>query len=202
VKRRKLAVLLSGRGSNFISIDEAIGRGEIDAEIVVVVSNRSDAAGITVARERGLEAHAIDHRQFESREEHEAAVREVIDAHEPDFLCLAGYMRRLTPSFVAAYPNRIVNIHPSLLPSFPGVDAQRQAIEHGVKVTGCTVHFVDSGVDTGPIIVQKPIEILPGETADALSARLLPIEHAAYIEALSILCSGRYSIDGRRISTW
>lgn len=197
--KRKLVVLLSGRGSNFVAIADAISRGEINAEVVTVISNKSDAAGLRTAAERGIAAQAIDHRQFASREEHEEGVRAAIDAAAPDFICLAGYMRRLTPSFVEAYPERIINIHPSLLPSFPGVDAQKQAIEHGVKVTGCTVHFVDRGVDTGPIILQRAIDVLPDDTAESLASRLLPLEHRAYTDALTLLCSRRFRIDGRRV---
>lgn len=197
--KRKLAVLLSGRGSNFISIADAIERGEINAEIVTVISNKPETPGLEAARARGLRAIALDHATFESREVHEAAVRDALDQVSPDLICLAGYMRRLTPSFVDAYPNRIINIHPALLPSFPGVDAPKQAIDHGVKVTGCTVHFVDAGVDTGPIIMQKAVEVLPDDTAESLAARLLPIEHQTYIDALRHLCSKPWRVEGRRV---
>lgn len=195
----RLAVLLSGRGSNFVAIDQAIADGRLDARIVAVISNKPGAAGIEHARVRGHETFVVDHRAFGSREDHEREVLEILDVASPELVCLAGYMRRLTPSFVAAYRNRIVNIHPSLLPAFPGVDAHEQAIEYGVKVTGCTVHFVDAGVDTGPIIVQKALELMPDETVASLSARLLPLEHQAYVEALTILCSGNFRIEGRRV---
>lgn len=197
--RKRLGVLLSGRGSNFLSIHEAVQQGEIDGEIVCVISNRPDAAGLARARELGLEALLLDHKTFASREEHEHAVRAALDARNLDFIVLAGYMRRLTGAFVAAYENRIINIHPSLLPAFPGVDAQRQAIEHGVKITGCTVHFVTEEVDGGPIIVQRAIEVLPDDDAASLSARLLHEEHRAYVAALRLVCSGRYEVEGRRV---
>lgn len=194
-----LAVLLSGRGSNFRAIEQAVADKRIDASIGVVISNRPDAAGIEFARAKNIDAHVIDHRAYGSREEHETEVLRRLDDYAPSFICLAGYMRRLTPSFVNAYRNRIINIHPSLLPSFPGIDAHEQAIAHGVKVTGCTVHFVDDGVDTGPIIVQKAIDVRSDDTAGSLSERMLPLEHAAYVEALTIVCSGRFRIDGRRV---
>ena len=195
----RLAVLLSGRGSNFAAIHDAIQRGELEATIVAVVSNRPDAPGIARAREWGYDAHVIDHKAFPKRDAHEEAVRRVLDAARPDFIVMAGYMRLLSPSFVAAYLNRIVNIHPSLLPAFPGVDAQAQAIAHGVKVSGCTVHFVDEGLDAGPIIVQRAVAVLDGDTPETLSARILEQEHLAYVEALRILGTGKYVIEGRRV---
>lgn len=195
----RLAVLLSGRGSNYRAIDEAIERGELDAEIACVISNRVDAAGLQWAAGRGRTVHAIDHRSSESREAHEEAVNEVLDVVRPDFICLAGYMRRLTAGFVSRWSGRIINIHPSLLPAFPGVDAQAQAIAYGVRVSGCTIHFVDEGVDTGPIIVQRVVEVRDDDDAAALAERILPHEHAAYVEALQILCSGMYRVEGRRV---
>ncbi|HVS29923.1 MAG TPA: phosphoribosylglycinamide formyltransferase [Thermoanaerobaculia bacterium] len=195
----RLAVLLSGRGSNFAAIHDAVERGLIDAEIVAVVSNREDAAGIARAKEWGLATHVIDHRSFRSRADHEAEVLGVLSEARSDFIALAGYMRLLGSSFIDAYRNRILNIHPSLLPAFPGVDAQAQAISHGVKVSGCTVHFVDEGLDAGPILVQRGVAVHDDDDAATLSERILIEEHQAYVEALQIVASGRYRIEGRRV---
>ncbi|HKO58785.1 MAG TPA: phosphoribosylglycinamide formyltransferase [Thermoanaerobaculia bacterium] len=183
----KLAVLLSGRGSNFAAIHQAIADGRLDARIVVVISNRADAPGIERAREWGYDAHVIEHRAFPTRAAHEEEVLRILAEHEPDVVALAGYMRLLSPAFVAAYPSRIVNIHPSLLPSFPGLDAQAQALAHGVKVSGCTVHLVDENLDAGPILVQRCVPVLEGDTVETLSARILEQEHEAYVEALRLL---------------
>jgi phosphoribosylglycinamide formyltransferase 1 len=180
----RLAVLLSGRGSNFQAIHEAIERGELEAEIVCVISNRPDAPGIARAREYGYDAHVIDHKTFANRAAHEAEVLRVLEAARPDYIVLAGYMRLLSASFVERWRNRILNIHPSLLPAFPGVDAQAQALRHGVKITGCTVHFVDENLDAGPILVQRAVPVLPTDTVETLSARILEEEHRAYVEAL------------------
>jgi phosphoribosylglycinamide formyltransferase-1 len=187
----KLAVLLSGRGSNFAAIHDAIGRGELEAEIVCVISNRPEAAGIERAREWGLEAHVVDSKAFASRPAHEYEVLRLLERAQPDFIALAGYMRLLSADFVAKYPNRILNIHPSLLPAFPGLDAQKQAIEHGVRVSGCTVHFVDENLDAGPIIVQRAVEVHDDDDAESLSARILEQEHIAYVEALVKLSARR-----------
>lgn len=186
----RLAILLSGRGSNFQAIHEAIQRGELDARIVCVISNRPDAPGIARAREYGYDAHVIDHKQFWDRAAHEEEVLRVLDAARPDYIALAGYMRLLSADFVARYRNRILNIHPSLLPSFPGVDAQAQAIRHGVKISGCTVHFVNEQLDAGPILVQRTVEVKDEDTAATLAARILEQEHIAYVEALRTLASG------------
>lgn len=183
----RLAVLLSGRGSNFQAIHEAISRGELDAEIVSVISNRPDAPGIARAKEYGYDAHVFDHKQFPSRAAHEEAVLRVLDEAKPDYIVLAGYMRLLSPAFVERWRNRILNIHPSLLPAFPGVDAQAQALKAGAKVSGCTVHFVDENLDAGPVIVQREVPVLPGDTVETLSARILEQEHQAYVEALRSL---------------
>jgi len=195
----RLAILLSGRGSNFAAIQDAIVRGELDAEIVCVISNRPNAAGIERARALGLTAHVIDHRSFDSREAHESEVLRVLADARPDFIALAGYMRLLSPAFIAAYPMRILNIHPSLLPAFPGVDAQAQAIAYGVKVSGCTVHLVDENLDAGPIIVQRVVAVRDDDDASSLSARILDEEHIAYVDALKKLAEGGYRIDGRRV---
>ena len=195
----RLAVLLSGRGSNFAAIHDAATRGALDAQIVAVISNRPDAQGLQRAQEWGYAAHAIDHRAFASRADHEAAVLRVLEEARPDFIALAGYMRLLSATFIERWRNRILNIHPSLLPAFPGVDAQAQAIAHGVKVSGCTVHFVDEALDAGPILVQRAIKVLDEDDADSLSARILVEEHQAYVEALQLLAAGNYRIDGRRV---
>lgn len=186
----RLAILLSGRGSNFAAIHEAIERGDLDARIVCVISNRADAPGIEKARRWGHTAHVIDNHEFAGRLAHEAEVLRVLREAKPDFIALAGYMRLLSPDFIAAYRNRIVNIHPSLLPAFPGVDAQAQAIAHGAKVSGCTVHFVDEGLDSGPIILQREVEVRDDDTTEILSARILEQEHVAYVDALRLLAAG------------
>jgi phosphoribosylglycinamide formyltransferase 1 len=195
----RLAVLLSGRGSNFEAIYRAIADGRLQAEIATVISNRPDAPGLARARELGLSAHGFDHRQYPTREAHEEDVLRAIAESKPDFVVLAGYMRLLSPAFVAAYPHRILNIHPSLLPAFPGVDAQAQALRYGVKVSGCTVHFVDENLDAGPIIVQRAVPVLDGDTPESLAARILEQEHAAYVEALVALSTREWRIDGRRV---
>ena len=195
----KLAILLSGRGSNFQSIHEAIGRGELPAEIVCVISNRPDAPGIARAREHRYAAHVLDHKAFPSRAAHEEEVLRVLDAAGPDLVCLAGYMRLLGAAFIERWRNRILNIHPSLLPSFPGVDAQKQAFDYGVKVSGCTVHFVDEHLDAGPIIVQRTVEVHDGDTAESLSARILEQEHEAYVDALKKLATRTWRVAGRRV---
>lgn len=195
----RLAILLSGRGSNFAAIHQAIVDGKLSAEIVCVISNRPDAPGLTRARQLGLSAHSIDQSAYPTRAAHEEEVLRVLAEAEPDYICLAGYMRLLSPVFVAAYPHRIVNIHPALLPAFPGTDAQAQALAYGVKISGCTVHFVDENVDAGPIIVQRPVPVLDHDTADTLSARILEQEHGAYVEALQKLGTRAWRIKGRRV---
>lgn len=195
----RLAILLSGRGSNFAAIHDAIAGGQLEAEIVCVISNRADAAGIERAKEWGLEAHVIENRAFASRPAHEYEVLRVLDRAKPDFIALAGYMRLLSADFVAKYPNRILNIHPSLLPAFPGVDAQKQAIDYGVRVSGCTVHFVDENLDAGPILVQRAVEVRDGDDAASLAARILEQEHLAYVEALVKLATKQWRVEGRRV---
>src|SRR6202171_1331748 len=195
----RLTILLSGRGSNFIAIHDAIGRGELAAEIVAVISNRAEAPGIHRGRGLGVPAHAPDHRTYPNRVAHEEAVLRILAEAQPDFIVLAGYMRLLSPSFVAAWPHRILNIHPSLLPAFPGVDAQAQAIAYGVKVSGCTVHFVDENLDAGQIIVQQTVSVRDDDTADTLAARILEQEHVAYVEALVMLGTRSWRIEGRRV---
>lgn len=186
----RLAILLSGRGSNFQAIHEAVQNGTLDGEIVSVISNRPDAPGIERARAYGYDAHVVDHKTFANRAAHEAEVLRLLDAAQPDYIVLAGYMRLLGAEFVARWRNRILNIHPSLLPSFPGVDAQAQAIAHGVKISGCTVHFVNEQLDAGPIILQRAVPVLDDDTAETLSARILAEEHLAYVDALKKLATG------------
>jgi len=197
-KRLKFGVLLSGRGSNFLAIADTIARGALDAEISVVISNKAYAPGITAAHVRGLHAHVIQPKGL-TREQHDAEIMRTLTHHEVELVVLAGYMRLLTPGFIRAFGNRIVNIHPSLLPAFPGLHAQRQALEYGVKVSGCTVHFVGEGLDDGPIILQKTVPVLDGDTEETLSARILQQEHIAYSEALRWIAAGRVEIVGRAV---
>lgn len=195
----RLAVLLSGRGSNFLALDKAVEDGALPAEIVLVLSNVEDAPGLAAARRLGLEAVAVPHRGEPSRQAHEEKVLAALDDAEPDWICLAGYMRLLSPAFVARWRRRIVNVHPSLLPAFPGLDAQAQAVEHGVKVSGCTVHLVDEGLDSGPIVVQRSVPVMDGDDAATLAARILEQEHRAYPEAMRRLISEDWEVRGRRL---
>lgn len=196
---KRIAVLLSGRGSNFEALADSIAVGRIpNAEIAIVVSNRESAAGIAKARERSIPARVIPSTGLQ-REAYDTLVVEVLREKKADLVCLAGYMRLLSPYFVAAFPNRIINIHPSLLPAFPGLEAQRQALEHGVKFTGCTVHFVDENLDAGPIIVQAVVPVKDSDTVETLSERVLQEEHRIYSEAVRIVLEGRYRVEGRRV---
>ncbi len=193
---KKLGILLSGRGSNFLAIADSIAAGKLSAEIAVVISNRADAPGIAAARERALPTLVIE-AKGRKRAEHDAEIIAALREHQVDLVCLAGYMRLLSPEFVRAFPQRILNIHPSLLPAFPGLDAQRQALEYGVQYSGCTVHFVDEELDHGVIILQRAVPVLPGDDEAALSARILAEEHRAYSEAIARVLSGNYAIVGR-----
>ena len=194
----RLGILLSGRGSNFLAIADSVAAGRIpDTEIAVVISNKADAPGLTAARERGLVALAIE-ANGRKRAEHDAAIIAALQQHGVDLICLAGYMRLLSPGFIQAFPQRILNIHPSLLPAFPGLDAQQQAFEYGVKVAGCTVHFVDEQLDHGVIILQRTVLVGDGDDAHALSKRILAEEHIAYTEAIARVLSGDYVVNGRR----
>jgi phosphoribosylglycinamide formyltransferase-1 len=195
---KRLGILLSGRGSNFEAIANKVAAGAIDAEIAVVISNRADARGLEIARERGLNAVAVPSKGIE-REAYDRLLIAELRRHEVDLVCLAGFMRLLSAHFVREFPQRVLNIHPSLLPAFPGLDAQHQAVEHGVKISGCTVHFVDEYLDAGPIVVQAAVPVLDGDTADTLAARILHEEHRIYSEAIRIVLSGDYRIDGRRV---
>ncbi len=195
---KKLGVVLSGRGSNFEAIADSIQTGKLHAEIAIVISNRADAPGLELAKQRGLNTVLIPSKG-RVREEHDAEVVAALKQAQVDLICLAGYMRLLSPDFIRAFPNRIINIHPSLLPAFPGMDAQKQALEYGVKVTGCTVHFVDEHLDHGAIILQKTVPVLDGDDVHSLSARILEQEHAAYSEAIGLLLSGEVEIQGRTV---
>jgi phosphoribosylglycinamide formyltransferase-1 len=195
---KKIGILLSGRGSNFEAIANSIKAGRLHAEIAIVISNRADAPGLESAKGRGLNARLIPSKG-RAREEHDADVVAALKEAQVDLVCLGGYMRLLSPTFIRAFPNRIVNIHPSLLPAFPGMDAQKQALEYGVKVTGCTVHFVDEHLDHGPIILQKTVPVLDGDDVPTLSARILEQEHAAYSEAIALVLSGEVEVQERRV---
>ena len=184
---RRLAILLSGRGSNFVALADAVDSGKIpDAQIVAVVSDNPDAPGLAIARSRRLAAHAVPREEGMTRSVHEARIRRVLEAADPDLVCLAGYMRILSPELVDAYRGRIVNIHPSLLPKYPGLHVQRRALEAGERESGCTVHYVDVGIDSGPVILQRRVPVLPGDTEESLSARILEEEHVAYPEAVNV----------------
>jgi len=195
---KNLGILLSGRGSNFEAIAKNIASGKVlEARIAVVVSNRPDAPGLSKARNLGIEALAIAS-HGKSREEHDREVAAALERHKVDFICLAGYMRLLSPWFVKQFPQRILNVHPSLLPAFPGLEAQEQALAYGVKVAGCTVHLVDEELDHGPILVQKAVPVLETDDEKTLAARILEQEHIAYSEAINLVLEGNYAIHGRR----
>ena len=195
----KLGILISGRGSNFIAIADSIAAKRIpDAQIAIVISNREDAGGIDAARQRGLEAIVIPSKG-RTREEHERDVTAALKQHGVELVCLAGYMRLLSPAFVREFPQRILNIHPSLLPAFPGLEAQKQAFDYGAKVSGCTVHFVDEHLDHGAIIVQRAVPVLDTDDEHALAARILEQEHIAYSAAIKLVLGGRFEVVGRRV---
>jgi phosphoribosylglycinamide formyltransferase-1 len=197
--KKRIGVLLSGRGSNFEALAESVAAGRIpNSEIAIVISNREGAPGIDRARACGIATRVIPSKGLE-RETYDRQVVAVLDEQKVDLVCLAGYMRLLSPYFVAKFPNRILNIHPSLLPSFPGLESQRQALEYGVKFAGCTVHFVDENLDAGPIIIQAVVPVLDGDTEVALSERILKEEHRIYSEAVRIVLEGKYKIAGRRV---
>jgi phosphoribosylglycinamide formyltransferase-1 len=199
MSRHRLGILLSGRGSNFLAIAGGIAQGRVtNAEIAVVISNRADAPGIAAARNAGFPAEVIEPRG-RSRAQHDAEIIASLQAHQVDLVCLAGYMRLLSAEFVRAFPQRILNIHPSLLPAFPGLDAQRQALEYGVNVSGCTVHFVDEELDHGVIVLQKTVPVLADDDEHTLAARILAQEHVAYAEAIELVLSGKYRVVGRRL---
>lgn len=196
---KNLGILLSGRGSNFVAIADSVDAGRIpDVRIAVVISNRADAAGIEIARQRGLNAVVLASRG-RVREQHDADMARELNENRVDLVCLAGYMRLLSPWFIQQFPQRILNIHPSLLPSFSGLDAQKQAFDYGVKISGCTVHFVDEHLDNGPIVVQKAVPVLDDDDQHKLAARILEQEHIAYSEGIRIVVEGNYDVVGRRV---
>jgi len=194
----RLGILISGRGSNLQSIIDAIGRGELSAEIAVVISNRPEAAGLLRAREAGLETVCLSQKSFESRDAYDAAVARELQGRNVGLVCLAGFMRLVGRRLLDAFPERIVNIHPSLLPAFPGLEAQRQAFEYGVGVTGATVHLVTAELDGGPIVLQAAVPVLPDDTVESLSARILIEEHRLYPRAIGLVLDGQWRIEGRR----
>lgn len=198
-RRLKVGVLASGRGSNLQAIIDACEAGEIDAVVTLVIGDTADAYAFERARRHGIEAVFIDPSLHRTREEFDAAVLDVLRKHEIELICLAGYMRLLSPPFINAYEHRIMNIHPALLPAFPGLHAQRKALQYGAKLSGCTVHFVDEGVDTGPIIIQTAVPVLDNDTEEILSARILTCEHQIYPRAIQLFAEGRLEIRGHRV---
>jgi len=194
---KKLGILLSGRGSNFEAIADSTRSGRLNAEIAIVISNRADAPGLESAKRHGLNTKLIPSKG-RTREEQDAEVVAALRDAQVDLICLAGYMRLLSPEFVRAFPHRILNIHPSLLPAFPGLDAQKQAVEYGVKISGCTVHFVDEHLDHGPIVLQKSLPVLDNDDAHSLSARILELEHIAYTEAIRLVLSSEVEVQDRK----
>lgn len=195
---KRIGILLSGRGSNFEAIADNVAAGRLPAEIAVVISNRPEARGLQIALERGLPALCIPSKGVE-REEYDRRVAAELQNRAVDLVCLAGFMRLLSAGFCRAFPMRILNIHPSLLPSFPGLDAQKQALEHGARISGCTVHFVDELLDAGPIILQAAVPVLDNDTVESLSARILAEEHRIYSQAIALVLSGRWRLEGRRV---
>jgi phosphoribosylglycinamide formyltransferase 1 len=194
----KIGILISGRGSNMVALVDAVKSGEIpDSEVAAVISDKPDATGLQKAQEQGMETLVVE-RGGRPRVEHDSEIAAELKRRGVELVCLAGYMRLLSPDFVRAFPNRIVNIHPSLLPAFPGLNVQQQAIDSGVKVSGCTVHFVDDDLDAGPIILQRAVEVKDDDTAETLSARILEKEHGAYVDAVKRIASGRLKLIGRR----
>lgn len=196
----KIGILISGRGSNMTAIVDAVQSGEIpNSEVAVVISDKTSAEGLEKAKARGIETAVIT-RKGRSREEHDAELISELKRHGVELVCLAGYMRLLSCDFVRAFQDKIINIHPSLLPAFPGLDAQRQAIEYGVKLAGCTVHFVDDELDHGAIILQKAVEVADTDTAESLSAKILQFEHALYVEAVKLIVKGKTKVVGRKVN--
>ena len=195
---KRLGILISGRGSNFEAIADNVAAGALDAEIAVVISNRAEARGLESARLRGLNAVCLPSKGLD-REVYDRMLVAELHRHHVDLVCLAGFMRLLSAGFVREFPDRILNIHPSLLPSFPGLDAQHQALAHGVKITGCTVHFVDANLDAGPIVIQASVPVLDLDTEETLSARILEQEHRIYTEAIGLVIAGKYRVEGRRV---
>lgn len=195
---RRIAVLISGRGSNLQSIIDAIARGELAATIAVVVSNRADAGGLLRAREAGIETQVLDHREYADRSSYDRAIVNLLKARDVSLVCLAGFMRLVGPTLLEAFPNAVLNIHPSLLPSFPGVDAQKQALDHGVRFSGATVHLVTGALDNGPIVAQAAVPVFDDDTRDVLAARILIEEHKLYPEAIRTMLDGGWRVEGRK----
>jgi phosphoribosylglycinamide formyltransferase-1 len=194
----RLGILISGRGSNFEAISNSINQRRLDAEVAIVISNRADAQGLEIARQRGIPMRVIPSAGMQ-REEYDRLLVDELKTHEVDLVCLAGFMRLLSATFVRAFPNRVLNIHPSLLPAFPGLDAQRQALEYGVRISGCTVHIVDEFLDSGPIVLQAAVPVLDADTAESLSARILLREHVIYSKAIRHFVDEQVTIEGRRV---
>jgi phosphoribosylglycinamide formyltransferase-1 len=195
---RRLGVLISGRGSNLQAIIDAITRGDLDATMAMVISNRAEAAGLARARQAGVETEVLRPRDFAGRDAYDAALAELLQARQVSLVCLAGYMRLVGAPLLSAFPDRILNVHPSLLPSFPGLDAQAQALAHGVRVSGATVHLVDAGLDDGPIVLQAAVPVHDDDTVESLSARILVEEHRIYPEAIGLVLEGGWRLAGRR----
>ena len=198
-RRSRVGILISGRGSNMVALVEAMRDGAVPADPAVVISNVSHAPGLATAAGWGIATAVVDHTAIKPREAHERAVIEILSRHRVDVVCLAGYMRRLSPLLVGAFSGRILNVHPALLPAFPGLDAQKSALDYGVKLAGCTVHLVDDEVDHGPIVLQATVPVFDDDTVSTLSARILEQEHAIYPKALALLAEGKLEIDGRRV---
>ncbi len=197
---KKIAVLLSGRGSNFKAIYESIENKYIkNTYISVVISNKEDAKGLAFAKEKGIDTIFVNPKEFSSRQDYDMRVADIIDSYNPDLICLAGYMRIVSEKFVKRFQNKLINIHPSLLPSFPGLDAQKQAVEYGVKFSGCTVHFVDEKVDHGAIILQSAVEVRDDDDEDSLSSRILKEEHKLYSKAVKLFLEGKLQVEGRKV---
>ena len=195
--KAKIGILISGRGSNMVALIDAMRRGRFDAEVAVVISNVESASGLSLARERGIETLFINHKGL-TREAHDQSMIDELRKRDVSLVCLAGYMRLVSPLFVRAFKGRILNIHPSLLPAFPGLDAQKQALEHGVKISGCTVHIVDEELDHGPIVLQNVVEVRDDDTVESLSERILELEHKLYAEAVARVLTDGFRVEGRR----
>jgi len=195
----RIGVLISGRGSHLRNLIACCKRGDISAQVVVVISNRVNAPGLQYAAEAGIESIVLQHHSFPKRETYDQQIAKLLTDRKVDLVCLAGFLRLLSAEFVRRFPQKIMNVHPSLLPAFPGLHAQQQAIDYGVKLTGCTVHFIDEGLDSGPIILQNTIELIAEDNADTLSDRLLPVEHRTYAEAVKLFFENRLQVDGRKV---
>lgn len=199
MKTLNIVVLVSGRGSNLQAIIDSIDAGRLPAKILCVISDKPDAFGIERAKKHGIEAIPLEYKRFQNKDDYEKELLKILKDKGPDLICLAGYMRIVGKGLISAFRHKIINIHPALLPSFPGLDSQKQALEYGVKVSGCTVHFVDEGCDTGPVILQKTVPVLENDTEGSLSARILEKEHVAYPEAIKLIAEGRVRIEGRKV---